>query len=396
MQKAHKNVTVLAACQALLMTNNVILIALNALAGYALADNKALATLPITTYVVGAALTTIPASLLMKQFGRQAGFMVGAGAGLVGALICSWGIYTANFWLLCFGTLVMGMYNAFGGYYRFAAADAASDSFKSRAISLVLAGGIVGGVLGPESSKWTRGLLPMDFLGSYLSLVVLSMAAMLLITLIDIPGLSESERNERGRPLRTIMAQPVFLVAALGAMIGYGIMNLLMTVTPLAMGHHHHPYSDAALVIEWHVIGMFAPSFFTGSLIQRFGVLNVMLTGVLLMFACVGIAVAGTALMNFWTALVLLGVGWNFLYVGGTTLLTESHSPAEKAKTQGANDFLVFVAMALSSITSGALLDQSGWQAMNYWALPFLAVVAAAIFWFKLQRSREPVTDLRG
>lgn len=378
------------------MTNNVILIALNALAGYALADNKALATLPITTYVVGAALTTIPASFMMKYVGRRTGFMTGAAAGLVGALICSWGIYTANFWLLCFGTLVMGMYNAFGGYYRFAAADAASESFKSRAISLVLAGGIVGGILGPESSKWSKDLLPTDFLGSYLSLVVLSMVAMLLITLIDIPRLSESERNERGRPLLTIMAQPVFLVAALGAMIGYGIMNLLMTVTPLAMGHHHHPYSDAALVIEWHVIGMFAPSFFTGSLIQRFGVLNVMLTGTVLMFACVGMAVSGTALMNFWTALVLLGVGWNFLYVGGTTLLTESHSPAEKAKTQGANDFLVFVAMALSSITSGALLDKAGWQAMNYWALPFLAVVAVAIFWFKLQRSREPITDLRG
>lgn len=396
MQKTHKNVAILAACQSLLMTNNVILIALNALAGYALADNKVLATLPITTYVVGAALTTIPASLMMKYVGRRTGFMTGAAAGLVGALICSWGIYAANFWLLCFGTLVMGVYNAFGGYYRFAAADAASESFKSRAISLVLAGGIVGGILGPESSKWTKDLLPTDFLGSYLSLVVLSMAAMLLITLMDIPGLSESERNQRGRPLRTIMAQPVFLVAALGAMIGYGVMNLLMTVTPLAMGHHHHPYSDAALVIEWHVIGMFAPSFFTGSLIQRFGVLNVMLTGVLLMFACVGIAISGTALMNFWTALVLLGVGWNFLYVGGTTLLTESHSPAEKAKTQGANDFLVFVAMALSSITSGALLDKAGWQAMNYWALPFLAVIAAAIFWFRLQRSRVSVTDLRG
>ena len=388
MQIAHKNVVVLAACQALLMTNNVILIALNALAGYALADDKSLATLPITTYVIGAALTTVPASLLMKQAGRRAGFMAGAGLGLVGALICSWGIYVANFWLLCSGTLVMGMYNAFGQYYRFAAADAASESFKSRAISLVLAGGIVGGVLGPESSIWTKDLLPMTFLGSYLSLAVLSIAAMLLIALIDIPRLSESERKDHGRPLITIMAQPVFVVAALGAIIGYGVMNLLMTVTPLAMGHHHHPYSDAALVIEWHVIGMFAPSFFTGSLIQRFGVLNVMLTGVALMFACVGMAVSGTALMNFWTALVLLGVGWNFLYVGGTTLLTESHSPAEKAKTQGANDFLVFVAMALSSIASGAMLDRAGWQAMNYWTLPFLAVIAAAILWFKIQRSR--------
>lgn len=386
MQKTSKNVAVLAACQALLLTNNAMLIALNALAGYALAADKSLATLPITTYVVGAALTTLPASLLMKRIGRQAGFMAGASVGFFGALLCTWALSMGSFWLLCSGTLVMGMYNAFGQYYRFAAADSASEDFKSRAISLVLAGGLVGGIIGPESSKLTKDLLPVTYMGSYASLMAFSVAAMLLLTVLDIPSLSERERGERGRPLGEIIAQPVFIVAVLGAMIGYGVMNLLMTATPLAMGHHHHPYHDAAFVIEWHVIAMFAPSFITGSLIRRFGVLNVMLAGAGLMFVCVATALSGTALANFWLALVLLGVGWNFLYVGGTTLLTECYTPAEKAKTQGTNDFLVFLAMATSSFSSGALLNRAGWETLSYWALPFLALTAGATLWLALKR----------
>lgn len=386
MQKAGKNVAVLAACQALLLTNNVILIALNALVGYALAADKSLATLPITTYVVGAALTTVPASLLMKQVGRRAGFIAGTSCGFLGALLCTWALSISSFWLLCFGTLIMGIYNAFGQYYRFAAADAAHAEFKARAISLVLAGGLVGGIIGPESSKLTKDLLPITYMGAYASLMAFSLAAMALLALLDMPPLSESERREHGRPLGQVIAQPVFIVAALGAMIGYGVMNLLMTVTPLAMGHHHHPYHDAAFVIEWHVIGMFAPSFVTGSLIKRFGVLNIMLAGAGLMFACVATALSGTALLNFWLALVLLGVGWNFLYLGGTTLLTECYTPAEKAKTQGANDFMVFVAMATSSLSSGALLNRAGWETLNYWALPFLVLTSGATLWLALKR----------
>ncbi|MBI2314207.1 MAG: MFS transporter [Betaproteobacteria bacterium] len=386
MQKTKRNVGVLAACQALLLTNGVTLIALNGLVGFALAEDKALATLPVTTYVLGSALTTLPASLWMKRVGRRAGFSAGALLGMVGALLCTVAVYYGSFWLLCAGTLVSGIYNAFGQYYRFAAADVAAEDFKSKAISLVLAGGIVGGILGPEASKLTKDLLAVPFMASYASLMAFGALSLGLVQLVHFPRLSDDERKPGGRAVQSIMAQPVFVVAALGAMAGYGVMNLLMTATPIAMNHHHHPYSDAAFVIEWHVIGMFAPAFFTGALVRRFGVLPVMLAGTGLMAACVAIAVSGTALYNFWSALVLLGVGWNFLYVGGTTLLTECYTPAEKAKTQGVNDFLIFLTMATSSLSSGVLVTSEGWRAMNFWALPFLALTAAATVWLILRR----------
>lgn len=392
MDVSRKNVLVLAACQSLLLTVNVTLTAINGLAGFALAPVKTLATLPVTGYVVGAAMSTYFASLWMRRVGRRTGFMTGAAFGLAGAAICTLAMYLQSFWLLCFGTVVAGVHNAFGQYYRFAAADTAGVEFKSRAISLVLAGGIVGGIVGPETSKLTRELLAVPFMGSYAALMLFTVASMLLLRHVDIPAPTAAEREEHGRPLSRIAAQPVFLVAICGATVGYGVMNLLMTATPIAMSHHHHPYNDAAFVIEWHVIGMFAPSFFTGSLIRRFGVLPVMLAGALLMFACAGFALAGTGLYNFWSALVLLGVGWNFLYIGGTTLLTESYSPAEKARTQGLNDLAIFVTMATSSLASGALVTSAGWNRLNLWSLPFLTAATLAIGWLMLQRKlkRQP------
>ena len=350
--RARKNVILLAACQALLLTGNIILIALNGLVGFSLAGDKALATLPITTFVIGTAIWTIPASMWMRRVGRRAGFVSGAAIGMAGAVLATYAVYISSFWTLCTGTALMGMYSAFGQYYRFAAADVASSSFKSKAISLVMAGGIVGGVLGPESAKLTRGLLVPDFLASYASLIGFSLLALILLSFIDIPPLSQEQKKEKGRPLTQILRQPIFIVAVLASTIGYGVMNLIMTATPLAMSHHHHPFNDAAFVIEWHVIGMFAPSFFTGSLINRFGIHRVMLFGAALMAACIAIALAGIELVNFWVALVLLGVGWNFLFVGGTTLLTEAYAPSERAKTQAANDFVVFSSVAASSLAT--------------------------------------------
>jgi MFS family permease len=389
MDRARKNVLVLAACQALLFTHNVILISINGLAGFALAEVKALATLPVTAYVVGGALSTLPASFWMKRVGRRAGFMTGAAFGFAGAAVCTLAVHLESFWTLCLGTLVAGVYNAFGQYYRFAAAETASLEFKSKAISLVMAGGIAGGVLGPESSKLTLDLLWAPYMGSYASLMGFSVIAMLLARFIAIPPMEEHERRAAGRPLSRIMAQPAFAVAVLSAMVGYGVMNLLMTATPIAMAQHHHPYHDAAFVIEWHVIGMFAPSFVTGSLIQRFGVVPIILTGVAFMFACVGVALAGVAVMNFWLALSLLGVGWNFMFVGGTTLLTETHTPAERAKTQGVNDFLIFLTMATSSFSSGVLISGQGWQLLNLWSLPFLLATGAAAAWLLLRRRAD-------
>jgi len=389
MNKAQKNVALLSACQGLLLTNNSILIAANGLAGYALATDKALATLPITTYIVGAALTTMPASLLMRRLGRRTGFTLGAVFGIVGALICSYAAFTHEFWLLCAGTLVLGIYNATGQYYRFAAADSASIDFKSRAISLVMAGGIAGGILGPETSKISKDFFVQAmFAGSYLSLGVFCLLAIGLIALIDIPPLTVAERKESGRPLTAIARQPAFIVAVLSSITGYGVMNLLMVATPLAMVACQHPFSDAAFVIQWHVIGMFAPSFFTGTLIKRFGVINVMLTGVVLNLACIAVALAGLQVAHFWGAMVLVGVGWNFMFIGGTTLLIECHTPSERGKVQGANDLAIFITMIATSLSSGLLFTLQGWELMNQLAVPFLLLTGIAMLWLAAAQRR--------
>ena len=387
MEKQFRNVIVLSGCQATLQTTGVTMIAVTGLAGLALASDPAFATIPLTCYVLGSAITTIPASLLMGAIGRRAGFQAGTAIGMLGAAVCSAAMLAANFWVLCAGMTVMGVYTAFGKYYRFAAADAAKVEFRAKAISLTLAGGIAGGIIGPEMAKRTAHLFADHvYLGSYLSLIFVCLVATLLLTRLDIPQLSEHERRESGRPLSEIMRQPVFVVAALASMLSYGIMNLFMTSTPLAMRAHEHPFNDAAFVLQWHMIGMYGPSFVTGSLIQRFGVLNIVLAGIVLLFVCILAALAGTALLNFWAALFLLGVGWNFMYVGGSALLTECHAPAERAKTQAANDFMVFATMAVSSASSGLLLNKSGWHAVNYGSLPFLLLAAAATIWLMWQR----------
>ncbi|HMH16586.1 MAG TPA: MFS transporter [Burkholderiales bacterium] len=386
METAKKNVAVLATCQALLFTNNSTAIALNGLVGYALAANKALATLPVTAWVLGGALSTLPASLLMKRIGRRAGFTVGALTGMVGAAICCLALFLGNFWLFCFGTMVFGVYNAVAQYYRFAAADAVKADFKAKAISFVLAGGLVGGIIGPETSKHTVDLLATRYLGAYLSLIGFLVLVVLIVQQLDIPVPAAAAQKEPTRPLAEIAMQPVFIVAVLSAAIGYGVMNLLMTATPLAMGICGHPYSAAATVIGWHVVAMFGPSFFTGSLIKRFGVLQVMFAGALLLYACVGVALSGISIPHFWVALVLLGVGWNFLYIGGTTLITEACTPPERAKTQGANDLAIFTMMAASSFSSGLLLQKSGWEMLNYLALPLVTVAAAGVLWLYFRR----------
>lgn len=394
MNNAGKNVALLSACQGLLMTNNSILIATNGLAGYALATDKSLATLPVTAYILGAALTTVPMSLLMRRLGRRAGFMLGALFGVAGALICGYAAFTRDFGVLCAGALVLGVYNATGQYYRFAAADSASADFKSKAISLVLAGGIAGGILGPESSKLTKDYFSQAvFAGSYLSLGVFCLLAIAVLSFIRIPPLTAAEQKDTGRPLSVIARQPAFLVAVMSAVIGFGVMSLLMTATPLAMGACQLPFSDAAFVIQWHVIAMFAPSFFTGALIRRFGVINVMLAGVGLSLCCVAFALSGLEVVHFWVALVLLGVGWNFMFIGGTTLLTECHTPGERGKVQGANDLAIFITMIATSLSSGLLFTLQGWALMNKLAVPFLLAAAAAMLWLAyLRRNVQTVT----
>jgi MFS family permease len=392
MSSIRRNVSLLAACQAMLLTNNSTLIAINALAGLALAPYPWLATLPVTCWVLGSALTTVPASFYMKQVGRRTGLMHGAGVGILGALVCAGAVWLQNFWLLCAGTLVWGTYNAFGQYYRFAAAEVSSTEFRATAISLVLAGGLVGGILGPTTSRFTVDLLGLKFLGAYLALILCALAAIALLRFIQIPDPAAEERTASGRPMREIARQPQFLVAVLAGAVGYGVMNLLMTSTPIAMGACGHPYGDAAFVISSHVIAMFAPSFVTGALIRRFGLLPILFVGALLEVAAIATAVSGITVPHFWLSLVLLGVGWNFLYVGGTTLLTETYRPEERAKAQGANEFAIFVMMVISSFSSGMLVTGAGWELLNLAALLPLGAVIVSIFWLAaFQRSQRAV-----
>ncbi|MFO1322565.1 MAG: MFS transporter [Burkholderiales bacterium] len=392
MTTSYRNIVLLACCQALLLTNSAGLIAMNGLVGYSLTDVKTLATLGATTYVLGSALATMPMSLWMAKVGRRRGFMAGALINVGGCALAVLALYVHSFALYCAATAVIGVYNAVGLQYRFAAAEVAAPADKARAISLVLAGGIGGGFLGPAITRWGRELFATPFLGSFLLLAGVAMVAMAVQSTVVVPKPSAEEREGGGRPLSGIVRQPVFVVAALAAGLGYGLMNLLMTATPLAMDFCGLPYAQAALVISWHVVGMYAPGFVTGTLINRFGVLNVIVAGVVVMAGGAVVALAGNDVAHFVAALVLVGTGWNFMYTGGTTLLTESYSPAEKARTQGANDFIVFSVMAVSSFSSGALVSAAGWEIMNATALPVLAIVAAAVLWYARTRARAAPT----
>jgi MFS family permease len=395
MDTARRNVVLLACCQALLLTNAVTLITIGALAGYSLVENKVFATLPAATYVIGGFIGTFPASMWMKRVGRRAGFLTGGVFGLVGSTLAAFGMSKGSFALLCCGTLLLGIYNAFGQYYRFAAADAAPPDFRAKAISYVMAGGLVGGIVGPEISKYTRELVQPTFVASYASLFFFCLIAMAIVSRLRIPEPKQGESHEPARPLSEIVRQPVFIVAAAGAALGYGVMNLLMTATPLAMGFCGHPYAAAASVIAAHVVAMFGPSFFTGSLIKRFGVLNVMLAGVAAMAACVAIGLSGQLITHFWLALVMLGVGWNFLYIGGTTLLTEAYRPSEKAKAQGTNEILVFAVQAVSAFSSGVLVNAKGWDTLNYVALPLIGAAGLAVLWLRATRRQSSAVPIR-
>lgn len=393
----NRKLLLLALCQGLFLTNNVTFIAINGLVGLALAPLGWLATLPVTGYVVGAALSTAPVARSQRRLGRKRSFQIGLLVAALSAALCAYAAASQQFWLLVTATLCAGYYSANASLYRFAAPELAAPGFKEKAISLVLAGGIVGAVVGPNLANFTRALLPAPFVGAYLALIGVALLALLIMTFIEFPPhQAPAIGAASGRPLSQIVRQPVFMVAVAGAALGYAVMNLLMAATPLAMQMCKHPFGNIAIVLEWHVLGMFVPSFFTGHLIKRVGVLPVMGAGVLLMAACVLIALSGVALMQFVLALLLLGVGWNFLYVGGSTLLTEAYRPEEKNKTQGAMDFCVFSCVAASSFASGVLITTQGWTWINLGSLPPLALMAATLWWMAQQRAVQQPTAASG
>jgi MFS family permease len=378
----NKNLWLLAAAQGLFLTNNVVFIAINGLVGLSLAPLGWMATLPVMGYVVGGALSTPLVARTQSAFGRKVSFQIGLLVALGSALLCAWAVTTHNFWLLVTATVIAGYYSANGQLYRFAAAELSAPAFREKAISLVLAGGLVGAVLGPNLASRTRTLFEVPFVGAYVSLAVVALVSMAVMAFVRFPPVPPKAANAApGRPLSVIMRQPVFIVATAGAALGYGVMNLLMAATPLAMQVCGFPFEDAALVLEWHVIGMFAPGFFTGHLIKRFGVLSIMGTGVALNVACVAIALSGVELHQFLIALFLLGGGWNFLFTASTTLSLQSYRPEEKDRAQAAINFCVFATMALTSFASGALVTTQGWQWLNVGSLLPLALTALALIW---------------
>ncbi len=382
----NKNLWLLAAAQGLFLTNNVTFIAINGLVGLSLAPLGWMATLPVMGYVVGGALSTGLVARTQSRWGRKVSFQLGLLVALVSALLGAWAVADQNFWLLVFATVVAGYYSANGQLYRFAAAELALPAFREKAVSLVMAGGLLGAVLGPNLASRTRTLTEVPFMGAYLALAVVAAVSMAVMAGVHFPpaapqALGADGKVDVGRPLAQIMKQPVFIVAAGAAALSYGVMNLLMAATPLAMQVCGFPFEDAALVLEWHVIGMFAPGFFTGHLIKRFGVLSVMGVGVLLNAVCIGIALSGQDLHPFIAALFLLGVGWNFLFTGSTTLALQAYRAQEKDRAQAAINFCVFATMALTSFASGALVTTQGWALLNLGSLLPVALTGVGLAW---------------
>ena len=389
-RRAARNALVLAVAQALAGGNNTVIVATSAIIGSILAPSPALATLPISVMVLGMWLGTLPVGMLAKAYGRRFALQAGSAFGVASGFISCAAVLHGSFALLLFGTLCGGLYAAAHQSYRFAAADTASPQFRPKAVAWVLAGGVFAGVIGPQLVVFTKDLWPTYlFAATFIAQSACALLAAAVLTLLDIPRPRVSQSLVDGRPLSRIVAQPKFIVAVVCGLASYTMMNMVMTSAPLAMVECNHSVGQAALGIQWHVIGMYAPSFVTGSLIMRFGVKRVMAVGLALIIVAATIALAGVALWNFWVGLAVLGVGWNFAFVSATTLVTECHDPHERNKVQAFNDFLVFGAMAIGSFSSGALLAAYGWSAVNGMVYPVIFVAALLLIWGSLIQRPE-------
>lgn len=388
----NRNVFYLAACQGFMLSSTSLIMTTSALVGVALAPVPGKATLPLGITYLCMMATVIPASLFMRRFGRRTGFALGAAAGLTGGLVSAFSIHQGSFAGFCAGSALFGVANGFAQFYRFAAAEVVPDEQRARAISWVLVGGLVAAFVGPNIARLTRDLIPGPvFTASYICIALFCLGVVLIQMALRIPAPTVSETAGNHRSLATILTRPVFLVAVICGMVAYATMNLLMTATPLAMDLRAMAFADTAMVIQWHIVGMFAPSFFTGNLIQRFGVLPVMFLGVVLLAGCALVSLAGDQHLHFFAGLLLLGLGWNFLFVGSTTLLTEAYLPAEKAMVQGINDFLVFSATAFTALTSGFFHHLLGWERLNLYTLPTLMLAGLLIILLgSTRRSRDP------
>ena len=385
----NKNILLLAACQGLYLTNNVTFLAVNGLVGFTLTPIPWIATLPLMAYVLGAALSTIIVAKVQAQYGRKKSFQFALLVAVLAALVCAYAAYSKSFTLLIIGTAVAGYYSANGLLYRFVAPELTHPNLREKAISIVLAGGLIGGVLGPNLSSWSKNLFDTQFLGAYLILSIAGVIAIGLMQIIDFPDdYRTNQSSDTGRPLKEIILQPVFLVSLICASIGYGVMNLMMAGTPLAMQVCGFDFPNTAKVLQYQVIGMFAPGFFTGHLVKRFGPLKIMSVGAILNFISLFIMLSGSDLAHFISALFLLGVAWNFLFNGSTVLAMSSFKPEEKNKAEAAINFCVFGTMAISSFSSGALVTTQGWQFLNIGTMIPTVFVALSISWLYFKRQQ--------
>ncbi|MBI2317505.1 MAG: MFS transporter [Betaproteobacteria bacterium] len=383
MRPDRRNVLILAICQMVYGSGRSLVIATAPVVAYGMAEAKALATLPTSLVIVGTAIASIPAAFIMRRFGRRIGFILGALIGTAGGAVAAYGVVQSNLWLFAAGVFLFGLFSGFSQLYRFAATDAAATEYRSTAVSLVLAGGVLAGFVGPEAAKLGKDLIDSAaFAGSYALLMGICLLAALVLTALDIPPQARVDREGARRPLRQIMAQPVFIAATVSAAAVQGVMNFLMTATPIAMHNVHHQFDDTALVIEWHVIGMFAPGFVAGWLVARFGEVRMMYAGIVLQLICVAVALSGEGVWQFWLANLLQGVGWCFTFTAATVLTTYAYTPAERDHTQGATNFIIYAFVAVLSLSSGALVHYFGWHWVNIGALPLLVIAVLVMLWY--------------
>jgi MFS family permease len=396
--RARRNVTVLIAAQALLGAQLPMIFIIGGLAGQSLASNPCFATLPITMIVLGSMLSATPISALMQRFGRRTGFAIGAAGGALGGVVGAYGLYVASFPIFLAGSFLTGVYMSAHGFYRFAAADTASEAFRPKAISYVMAGGLLAAIVGPQLVKLTADAYVIPFLGTYMAIVAINLCGAFLFAFLDIPKpAAPSVDAPRGRSRWELLTTPRIAVAVICATVSYALMNLVMTSTPLAVVGCGFDKADAADVVTFHVLAMYVPSFFTGHLIARFGVERIVGIGLAILGVAGLVALSGVDLAHFFAALVLLGIGWNFGFIGATTMLAGAHAPEERGRMQGLNDLLVFGGVTLASFSSGGLMNcsggtaQEGWNAVNMAMIPFLALAGGALIWLVMRPKAQAV-----
>ena len=397
-RRAKRNVAVLVAAQAILGAQMPMIFVIGGLAGGMLSPNPCLATLPISFIVFGSMITAPWLSTLMQRNGRRFGFFLGAASGAVGAMISAYGLYIGSFYVLLVGSLLTGVYMSAQGFYRFAATDTASEAFRPKAISYVMAGGLISAIIGPQLNKLVQDAFVVPFLGTYLAVAALNLFGMLLFLALDLPkdtkGQPVMANAPKARSRRELLRDPRIIVAVICGMVAYSLMNLVMTSTPLAVVGCGFTKNNANDIVSAHVLAMFAPSFFTGHLIARFGVEKIIATGLVILMGAGMVALSGVAIPNFFGALILLGIGWNFGFIGATTMLSSAHAPHERGVVQGMNDMIVFGMVTVASLASGGLMKCSGgtavegWDAVNLAMIPFLILAAGALIWLrKIEKS---------